>query len=71
MESQSLIGQATGPLMATEQRTSEEALGRLRELALASGEPMRTVAEWVITERPTGASPSTPERDPATESEDG
>lgn len=63
MESQALIGQATGVLMATEQRTSEEALDRLRELALASGESMRTVADWVISEHPTGVAPSLPEPD--------
>lgn len=57
METQALIGQATGLLMATEQRASDEALDRLRELALSSGESMRTVAEWVLEERPTGASP--------------
>lgn len=62
MESQALIGQATGILMATDGGTSEEALSRLRELALASGESMRTVADWVLEERPTGA-PEVPEQD--------
>lgn len=63
MESQALIAQASGLLMANEQQTSEEAIERLRELALASGESMRTVAEWVLTERPTGLAPSVPEQD--------
>ena len=53
METQALIAQAIGVIMATEQRTSEEALDRLRSLALASGESMRTVADWVIQEHPT------------------
>jgi AmiR/NasT family two-component response regulator len=55
IESQALIDQATGVLMATEERSSAEALDRLRELALSSGEPMRTVAKWVLDERPTSA----------------
>lgn len=71
MESQALIGQATGVLMATEQRTSGEALDRLRELALASGESMRTVADWVLEERPLGPSPSVPGQDRVSDSEDG
>jgi transcriptional regulator with GAF, ATPase, and Fis domain len=53
LESRALIEQATGVLMATEHETTEDALGRLRELALGSGESMRTVAQWVIDERPT------------------
>lgn len=44
--------------MASEERTSEEALNRLRDLAMASGESMRTVAEWVLEERPTGPLPA-------------
>ena len=55
IESQALIDQATGVLMATEERSSAEALDRLRELALGSGESMRTVATWVLDERPTSA----------------
>lgn len=55
VESQALIDQATGVLMATEERSSAEALDRLRELALSSGESMRTVAKWVLEERPTSA----------------
>jgi putative methionine-R-sulfoxide reductase with GAF domain len=55
VESQALIDQATGVLMATEERSSAEALDRLRELALSSGESMRTVATWVLEERPTTA----------------
>ena len=52
-ESRAIIDQATGVLMATQEDTSEEALSHLRELAMRSGESMRTVAEWVIDERPT------------------
>jgi GAF domain-containing protein len=52
LESRALIDQAVGVLMATQERTGENALGRLRELALHSGESMRTVAGWVIDERP-------------------
>ena len=54
LESRALIDQATGVLMATQAETSEDALGHLRDLAMRSGESMRTVAEWVIEERPTG-----------------
>ena len=38
LESRAVIEQATGVLMATEHETPEHALGRLRELALDSGE---------------------------------
>ncbi len=55
IESQALIDQATGVLMASEERSSAEALDRLRELALSSGESIRTVAKWVLDERPTSA----------------
>ena len=55
LESRAIIDQATGVLMATQEDTGAHALGRLRELAMRSGESMRTVAEWVIEERPTGA----------------
>ena len=55
VESQAVIDQATGVLMATEERSSAEALDRLRELALSSGESMGTVAKWVLEERPTTA----------------
>ncbi len=41
--------------MTTEERSSAEALDRLRELAMSSGESMRTVATWVLDERPTSA----------------
>ncbi len=54
LESRAIIDQATGVLMATQEETGEHALGRLRDLAMRSGESMRTVAEWVIEERPTG-----------------
>ncbi len=53
METQAIIAEATGVIMATEQLSSEEALDRLRSLAFTSGESMRTVADWVIQERPT------------------
>ncbi len=39
--------------MATEERSRGEALDRLGELALSSGESMRTVTKWVLEERPT------------------
>jgi GAF domain-containing protein len=61
LESRAVIEQATGVLMATEKETDKHALGRLRELALGSGESLRTVAQWVIDERPTDARPSKPE----------
>ena len=51
LESQALISQAAGVIMSTEQRTSEEAFDRLRELAMASGESMRAVADRVLSER--------------------
>lgn len=54
LESRALIDQAVGVLMVTQEEAGEDALGRLRELALRSGESMRTVAGWVIDERPTG-----------------
>ena len=54
LETQGLIAQATGVISATERETGEEALDRLRDLALRSGESMRTVAERVLDERPTG-----------------
>ena len=58
LESRAVIEQATGVLMATQEETSEDALGHLRDLAMSSGESMRTVAEWVIAERPTGGPPA-------------
>lgn len=54
LESRAIIDRASGVLMATQEATSEDALGHLRNLALRSGESMRRVAEWVIDERPTG-----------------
>jgi GAF domain-containing protein len=54
VQTQALIAQAAGVIMASEHRTEDEAVDRLRELALASGEPMGTVAAWVLDERPTG-----------------
>jgi len=65
LESRALIAQATGVIMVTEQQSSEEAMDRLRDLALSSGESMRTVAGWVIEERPRSSpEPSTPLRGP-------
>lgn len=58
LETRALIGQATGVLVGTEDGTTEAALDRLRNLALRSGESMRTVAEWVINDRPTGGNGS-------------
>lgn len=55
LESRAIIEQATGVLMASQDQTSGEALGHLRDLAMRSGESMRTVAGWVIDERPTGS----------------
>ena len=55
LESRALIAQATGVMMANEQLTSDEALNRLRDLAMESGHSMRTVAQWVLEERPTGS----------------
>lgn len=53
LEAQALIGRATGVLIATEGLTDVEALERLRQLALSSGESMPKVAEWLLDERPT------------------
>ena len=64
LESQAIIAQATGVLAATEQLKTEEALDRLRTLALASGESMRRIAAWVIEERPSGAVNASPDRLP-------
>lgn len=52
LETRALIGQASGVIMADEGRTGEEALDRLRALAMTSGESLRTVASWVLDERP-------------------
>ncbi len=48
LEARALIGQATGVIMAKEHVSSEDALERLRELALASGESMATVADRLL-----------------------
>lgn len=64
MESRALINRAVGVIMAGERRTAEEALDRLRELALASSEPMQVVARWVLEERPTGPSTAGAETPP-------
>ena len=64
LESRAIIDRASGVLMATQEETGEDALGHLRNLAMRSGESMRTVAEWVIDERPTGtAGTPTPAED--------
>jgi GAF domain-containing protein len=55
LESRALIAQATGVMIANEHLTSEQALDRLRDLAMESGQSMRTVAQWVTEERPTGS----------------
>lgn len=60
MESRAIIDQAAGILVATQEDSSEGALGQLRDLAMRSGESMRTVAEWVLDERPTGAGTAMP-----------
>lgn len=60
MQSRAIIDQATGVLMATQAQSTEDALGQLRDLALRSGESMRTVAEWVIEERPKGTNATLP-----------
>lgn len=57
MEDQAMITEAIGILSTTEFPTGEGAIERLRALALASGRSMRTVAGWVIEERPTGIAP--------------
>jgi hypothetical protein len=54
LESRAIIEQATGVLMSSQEDTSGDALDQLRDLALRSGESLRTVAQWVIAERPTG-----------------
>jgi GAF domain-containing protein len=53
LETQALIGQASGVIMAEDGLTADEALDRLRALAMSSGESLRTVATWVLEERPT------------------
>jgi len=54
LATRAVIEQATGVLMASQEATSQDAQGQLRDLAVRSGESMQTVAEWVIAERPTG-----------------
>lgn len=58
LESRALIAQATGVIMTAEHVSSEGAWDRLRKLAMASGESMHTVADWVLEERPTGPLPA-------------
>ncbi len=65
LETQAMITQATGVIMAQEQLTPDEAVDRLRTLALASGESMPTVADWVLEERPAAALPADPARSPS------
>ena len=57
LESQALMNQAVGVIVAEESRTVEEAFDRLRQLAMASGKPMRAVAQLVLEERPTTPPP--------------
>lgn len=57
LESQALINQAAGVIMAGEGRTAEEALNRLRQLAMSSGKPMRAVSQLVLEEHPTALPP--------------
>ncbi len=66
LEDQAIIAQAVGILSATDTRTTGDALERLRGLALASGQSMRTVAGWVIEERPEGTAPAGDDRLPDT-----
>lgn len=54
IENRAHINRAIGVIMAGEHRSSEEAMDRLRELAMASGEAMHVVARWVLEEHPTG-----------------
>jgi GAF domain-containing protein len=68
LESQAIIAQAIGVLAATEQRTTEDALDRLRALALAGGMSMRAVADWVIEERPLEPAPDAQDHPPPTDS---
>ncbi|HEX3622073.1 MAG TPA: GAF and ANTAR domain-containing protein [Acidimicrobiales bacterium] len=58
LETKALIGQATGVIMGTEQLTDADALERLRDLALRSGDSLRAVATRVLEERPTGPLPA-------------
>jgi GAF domain-containing protein len=53
LESQAIVSQATGVMMAVEGCLPEEALDRLRALAMASGRSLRSVAGSVIDEHPT------------------
>ena len=53
LESQALVAQATGVLMVTDGCTAGEALDMVRDLALATGVSLRTVAERVVAEHST------------------
>ena len=70
LENQAIIAQAIGILVMTEQQSSEEALERLRTLALTSGRSMRTVAKWVIDERPRRPSMSSQDQLPGDDDDD-
>lgn len=61
LESRALIAQASGVIMANERCTSDAALDRLRDLALAEGTSLRAVAERVLAARPAGV-PSAEQR---------
>lgn len=47
MEGQALVSRATGVLMATEGLNDVEALDRIRQLVLSSGQSMPMVADWL------------------------
>ena len=55
LESRALINQAVGVIMAGEHNTDEDALDRLRSMALTRGEPMRVVAQRIVEERSGGS----------------
>jgi GAF domain-containing protein len=58
LEARALIEQASGMIVASERRTSEEAMDRLREIAMAGGESLRAVAERVVRQGPAGNLPA-------------
>ena len=63
LETRAIIEHATGVLMGGQEQTSAEALAQLRNLAMRSGESLRTVSEWVIDERPTDVETVAPQDD--------
>lgn len=64
VENRAVIEQAIGVIMETEAASHEEGLDRLRDLALQSGKPMRTIADWILDERPTRGARPPDERPP-------